>query len=81
MRRDLVVQAMSRKKSDVEGRARGSRVRENGDGRRRSTPRRAERWVREREAGNGTEVGQVRKAGPADYGDVNGTFTKRLSVS
>jgi len=60
VRRNFVVQAMSRKNRDVEGRARGPWVRENGDGRRGSTPWRAEHWVREREAGNGTEVGQVR---------------------
>ena len=72
---------MSRKKGDVEGRARRSRVRENGDGRRRRAPRRAECGVREREAGDGIEVRQVGKACAADDGNADGTFMKRLSAS
>ncbi len=67
---------MSREKRDVEGRARGPRVGENGDGRRRCAPRRAERWVREREEGDRVEVRQVGNACAADYGNVDGTFTR-----
>ena len=73
-----MVQAMARQESDVEwwgvlGRAvRATGMREDGDGRGRRAPGRAERRVSEWEPCDLREAGQVGEAGATDYGDVDG---------
>lgn len=75
-----MVQAMSREECNVKGRSGMAGVREDGDGRRRGAPGRAKLRVTERKRGNGSEVREVVKARATDDGNVDGTFTKRMSA-